>query len=198
MRTTSLIRLLGSFSCTERAYAACIGRWTGKDPILFGGGQANLYIYVVDDPVNYTDSTGLLVDIVYDHGTGVLTVMDWDTGQYFVTSAESGGKPWGDPIPPGQYDILERAGRPGFFRLDPRDSTPLNDIHEPSGRDNFRLHKPGRTIGCIAATNDDEWTRVNNLISNTSTETVQDVAHPWWKVWWQPSPIARYGRLTVH
>jgi hypothetical protein len=30
-----------------------------KDPILFGGHQANLYVYVRNDPVNLTDPSGL-------------------------------------------------------------------------------------------------------------------------------------------
>ena len=42
-----------------RDYDSTVGRWTAKDPILFGGGQANLYLYVFDDPVNLLDSQGL-------------------------------------------------------------------------------------------------------------------------------------------
>jgi hypothetical protein len=34
-------------------------RWTAKDPKRFGGGDANLYAYVGNDPVNRTDATGL-------------------------------------------------------------------------------------------------------------------------------------------
>jgi hypothetical protein len=34
------------------------GRWTNKDPIRFRGGTTNLYEYVDNDPVNYTDATG--------------------------------------------------------------------------------------------------------------------------------------------
>lgn len=36
-----------------------MGRWTSKDPILFNGGDANLYGYVANDPVNWIDSDGL-------------------------------------------------------------------------------------------------------------------------------------------
>ena len=42
-----------------RDYDASIGRWTAKDPILFSGGDANLYGYVMQDPVNFIDSSGL-------------------------------------------------------------------------------------------------------------------------------------------
>ncbi|HKU45034.1 MAG TPA: RHS repeat-associated core domain-containing protein, partial [Polyangiales bacterium] len=41
-----------------RDYEAVTGRWTAKDPILFGGGQANLYAYVGGDPVNRIDPSG--------------------------------------------------------------------------------------------------------------------------------------------
>lgn len=36
-----------------------MGRWTAKDPILFAGGDSNLYGYVLNDPVNLVDSSGL-------------------------------------------------------------------------------------------------------------------------------------------
>lgn len=42
-----------------RDYDASIGRWVSKDPILFGGGQANLYVYAANDPVNRADPSGL-------------------------------------------------------------------------------------------------------------------------------------------
>jgi RHS repeat-associated protein len=42
-----------------RDYDPSIGRWTAKDPILFGGGDTNLYGYVLNDPVNFGDPGGL-------------------------------------------------------------------------------------------------------------------------------------------
>src|SRR5262249_47570354 len=41
-----------------RDYDAQTGRWTTKDPIRFGGGL-NLYGYVLADPINLIDATGL-------------------------------------------------------------------------------------------------------------------------------------------
>jgi hypothetical protein len=39
-----------------------VGRWISKDPIRFDGGQANLYVYVGNDPVNRKDPLGLCDD----------------------------------------------------------------------------------------------------------------------------------------
>jgi len=43
-----------------REYDPTIGRWTAKDPILFAGGDTNLYGYVLNDPVNFVDPWGLV------------------------------------------------------------------------------------------------------------------------------------------
>jgi RHS repeat-associated protein len=43
-----------------RDYDADVGRWTSKDPILFDGGQGNLYLYVDGDPINRFDPNGLV------------------------------------------------------------------------------------------------------------------------------------------
>jgi len=41
-----------------REYAPSIGRWLTKDPILFAGGDTNLYGYTLADPINLIDSDG--------------------------------------------------------------------------------------------------------------------------------------------
>ncbi len=41
-----------------RDYDPAIGRWTAKDPIDFGGGDLNLYGYVLNDPVRFIDPFG--------------------------------------------------------------------------------------------------------------------------------------------
>jgi len=52
-RDTKLLRFGG------RDYDAELGRWTARDPILFAGGDTNLYGYVMNDPINFKDSSGL-------------------------------------------------------------------------------------------------------------------------------------------
>jgi RHS repeat-associated protein len=42
-----------------RDYDAQTGRWMSKDPTLFAGGDTNLYGYVLNDPINFTDPLGL-------------------------------------------------------------------------------------------------------------------------------------------
>lgn len=66
-----------------RDYDAASGRWTARDPILYGGGQANLYTYVGNDPVGLRDPLGLFClgasayEIV---GGGAEVCYDWDKG----------------------------------------------------------------------------------------------------------------------
>lgn len=58
-----------------RDYDPVVGRWTSKDPIRFRGGDANLFGYVVGDPVNYSDPSGLKDPNGWHHenGSGWLT-----------------------------------------------------------------------------------------------------------------------------
>jgi len=44
-----------------RDYDAYTGKWTAKDPIGFGGGDSNLYGYVLGDPVGGIDPMGLFL-----------------------------------------------------------------------------------------------------------------------------------------
>jgi RHS repeat-associated protein len=42
-----------------RDYDPAAGRWTARDPLLFAGGQTNLYLYVGNNPINRRDPNGL-------------------------------------------------------------------------------------------------------------------------------------------
>lgn len=42
-----------------RDYEARVGRWVGKDPIWFAGGDSSLYTYALSNPINLIDPSGL-------------------------------------------------------------------------------------------------------------------------------------------
>ncbi len=68
-----------------RDYDPSIGRWTAKDPILFNGGQTNLYVYVGNDPVNHIDPSGLYSDPrLDDYGFDADVLYDI---YYYITSS---------------------------------------------------------------------------------------------------------------
>jgi RHS repeat-associated protein len=63
-----------------RDYDAETGRWTTIDPLLFGGGESNLYAYVFADPVNLRDPLGL---------EGVIQTLQSMAGQTIVRGIRS-------------------------------------------------------------------------------------------------------------
>jgi RHS repeat-associated protein len=196
----------GLYLTHYRPYDPDTGRWLARDPIGEEGGL-NLYAYVDSvgilgghcNPLSCIDPTGLFVAGTYDRATGQLSMVDLDSFNSAVIQATSGGHPYGDPIPAGTYDIVERAGREGFYRLDKEDATPFDDVDAVTGRSHLRLHHPGRTTGCISADDQPGWDQIDRLIKNTiRTDAVPDNFKPWWKVWpTTPQLLIRYGTLTV-
>ncbi|MFY9263828.1 MAG: RHS repeat-associated core domain-containing protein, partial [Solirubrobacterales bacterium] len=65
-----------------REYDAEMGRWTASDPISFAGGDTNLYGYVINDPVNFVDPSGLFLQQLSDFAAG------------FGDAATFGGTKW--------------------------------------------------------------------------------------------------------
>ena len=47
-----------------RDYDPVVGRWISKDPILFNGGQSNIYVYARNEPINMVDPNGQGPEVV--------------------------------------------------------------------------------------------------------------------------------------
>jgi hypothetical protein len=158
------------------AIAVCCGssaadaRFLQVDPVGYKD-QINLYAYVGDDPVNLTDPDGQTVKAIYSHTSESLLVYDEDTRQAAFVQAISGGRPEGDPIAPGQYSILENAGRDRNYRLEGQDGRFGDD--EYHGRTLSRLHGLGRgvNVGCISVCTEPDMARVNQVLGSTRTTT---------------------------
>ncbi|MEK2644828.1 RHS repeat domain-containing protein [Bdellovibrio sp. BCCA] len=71
-----------------RDYDPETGRWTSKDPILFKGGDVNIFGYVQNDPVNFVDPIGLwsIQASIFTGAGGSITIgADNSSGRPFIT-----------------------------------------------------------------------------------------------------------------
>lgn len=69
-RNTGLVRF------GYRDYMPDIGKWTAKDPILFAGGDLNLYGYVQNNSINRIDPFGLLDFNTVKDAVNVISIVD--------------------------------------------------------------------------------------------------------------------------
>ncbi len=82
----------GTVRFGAREYDGKTGRWMQKDPIRFAGGDSNLYAYVQNDPLNFTDPSGMLgvgVGIVISGGSVIGS--SYSTGVLMDTSGSETG-----------------------------------------------------------------------------------------------------------
>jgi RHS repeat-associated protein len=71
----------GLYYYRARYYSPARGRFMGEDPVGFAGGDANLYAYVRNNPLQFVDPFGLTVTCVYYQGSGRLFCIDNNTGK---------------------------------------------------------------------------------------------------------------------
>jgi len=68
---------LGLYDYRNRVYSPTLGRFLQTDPLRFDAGDANLYRYCANNPVNYRDPNGEWVHIAIG---GVVGGIIWPTG----------------------------------------------------------------------------------------------------------------------
>jgi RHS repeat-associated protein len=103
----------------RRDYDPSVGRWTAKDPSLFEGGDANLYVYAFNDPVNFLDSEGEAAAAA----AGVLIGEGALGPAALLTGAFAGGYWIGEQIAPLVIDPLFDLANWYAHRKDARPST---------------------------------------------------------------------------
>ncbi|MBN2179211.1 MAG: hypothetical protein JW743_07250 [Deltaproteobacteria bacterium] len=107
-----------------RDYDPEIGRWTAKDPILFAGGDTDLYGYCLNDPVNLIDSLGLkqfemriwiggsIGYAIFGGGIYTATIRDIETGEVTLYNVKALGLGVGFP------SFRVTSSRPISFEVD--------------------------------------------------------------------------------
>jgi hypothetical protein len=148
----------------------------------------------------------LLVDVVFDRGSGTVTVTDRDNGATASASAFSGNGPYANdpayeamkdsgPLPGGNYDILNHPIK-DWFSLDKADGT--RDDYDPiTKRGKFRFHSGTASDGCVTVTDDrspldyhgnpngnlapgssnmGNWDKIRDILNKTTTYPVNDAS----------------------
>jgi RHS repeat-associated protein len=102
--TNNLVQTLYGFTGRERDaetgqtyhraryYDPLVGRWLSEDPIGFNAGDGNIQRYVGNDPVNYTDPSGLAEEPAY----GTREWFHWWEGQDYHNPHKVGSKKWSE------------------------------------------------------------------------------------------------------
>ncbi len=79
-----------------RSYSSSTGGFFSRDPIGFGGGDANLYRYVFGGPTNHTDLTGLEQ---WAAQQALSKVFEWSRGRTLYQEASPVANVLGDERP---------------------------------------------------------------------------------------------------
>ena len=129
---------------------------------------------------------------------GSVTFTDDQTGKSITTDFFSGGIPYGNPLPIGEYDILEPT-KEGHYRLEANDSNYGDDKVSGTDQGLLRLHEKGHgnNMGCISIENDADWEKTDSLLQHTekSTSTVKSKSRNPFAP--KTEELDKYGKLKV-
>jgi RHS repeat-associated protein len=154
-----------------RYYDPMTGRFLSEDPTRFPG-TVNVYRYVLNNPMNIVDPSGLAecFNRISTHTLQCSSDKNRSEPPIFVgpESVSSGLGPCREnpscsqklfrgPIPPGEYRMNRdlRPGHDGIYRLEPVPQIPGWEVRVGLKRGGFELHPGHRTLGCINVLKDD-------------------------------------------
>lgn len=113
--------IIGNYDFRNRVFSPTLGRWLTSDPIKYEGGDFNLYRYILNNPMNFLDSTGLKADqpcstcgpdvsigitIMDNWVKSIMLVMD-KTKKMKVCASMFSASGWDVPILAGSGPILD-------------------------------------------------------------------------------------------
>jgi RHS repeat-associated protein len=100
-----------------RDYDAEAGRWTGKDPIGFNGGDTKLYGYCGNDPLNIIDPSGLRTSIYIHSGENIYghTALNVN-GTVYTFGRYNSNNVWG-PLGSSGEGVLHRVSERDYFNI---------------------------------------------------------------------------------
>jgi RHS repeat-associated protein len=133
-----------------RDYDAQTGRWTAKDPILFAGGDTNLYGYVLSDPMNFVDLQGEspITAIGIGVALGIAVIVAKNYWAVYVGDAYGAtplpGIPWSIYGP--RYDALTPIGKYAIRYHEELHQSGIWDearVHGTTASENRRLLREG-------------------------------------------------------
>ena len=159
-----------------RDYDAGVGRWLAKDPIRFFG-SINLYLYAVNNPVNYIDIYGFS-DLVFDRSESTLTLYDSDGNEIGSWTAHNNVAEGFEEWPEGTYDYSWHSPHSDEDENDACGSGG-NYIFEVEGHEGMGVHA-GRanqggttynTHGCIRTTAE----AINQIGTTHSTDPLTSI-----------------------
>jgi RHS repeat-associated protein len=111
-----------------RDYDSETGRWLSKDPTLFGGGQANLYGYVANNPINGIDPSGLSdINLFPPPSSG----------------SQIGNSDGNIPATPGSISV---GGHGNPFAIGNQNGVPLNPQQVGSLINAYPTHQSGQAV----------------------------------------------------
>jgi hypothetical protein len=131
----------------------------------------------------------------FNKKTGVLTLTDNDTGKVTTLRAFS-GKAQYEPIPDGEYDMVQFQNDRSKVRLEAIDTHYGDDRHAATGRTEFRFHALGfgNNFGCISAESAADWRIAREAIFSTRTLTSTVYSK---SLWGGTEKVTSYGRIKV-